>query len=82
MVLRYYENSRGPVEVVLGILNPEESSLSEGAGENPVVDAKLGGAGLDGFSIKKITEIIFNTIKALWIIVDGKKTSHIFQKKQ
>ena len=57
MVLRYYENSRGPVEVVLGILNPEESSLSDGAGENPVVDAKLGGAGLDGFSIKKLLKL-------------------------
>lgn len=36
---------------MLGFLNSVESSLSEGAGENPVEGAKLGGAGLDGFSM-------------------------------
>lgn len=36
---------------MLGFLNSVESSLREGAGENPVEGAKLGGAGLEGFSI-------------------------------
>lgn len=40
-----------PPDVVLGFLNSVESSLSEGAGENPVEGAKLGGAGLEGFFI-------------------------------
>lgn len=43
---------------MLGFLNSVESSLSEGAGENPVEGAKLGGAGLDGFSMNwKIKQI-------------------------
>lgn len=44
-------NLRVPPDVVLGFLNSVESSLREGAGENPVEGAKLGGAGLEGFSI-------------------------------
>lgn len=57
-----------PPDVVLGFLNSVESSLSEGAGENPVEGAKLGGAGLEGFLFSAGFSVLTWSPAGLWAL--------------